>query len=91
MPAPVAPGGAQGNNPCSGWNFGGVPVYPGLSDQPSAPPYRTPAQAKSVMQSWHTQCGITGGWLWIFDQIAGTNKARHYAHAITSGVGGAAR
>ena len=35
--------------------------------------------------------GITGGWLWIFDQIAGTDLVRKYAHAITRGVGGAAR
>ena len=83
--------GGQGNNPCSGWNFGGVPVYPGISDQPSAPPFLTPAQTKAAMQNWHTQCGVTGGWVWIFDQIAGTHQVRKYAHAITSGVGGAAR
>ena len=83
--------GGEGNSPCSGWNFGSVPVYPGVSDQPSAPPYLTPAEAKTAMKNWHTQCGITGGWLWIFDQIAGTDLVRKYAHAITSGVGGAAR
>jgi len=79
--------GGEGNSPCRGWDFGSVPVYPGVSDQPSAPPYRTPAQAKTVMQTWHSQCGITGGWLWIFDQIAGTKQVRQYAHAISSGVG----
>jgi hypothetical protein len=83
--------GGEGNNPCSGWNFGSVPVYPGISDQPSAPPFLTPAQTEAAMQNWHTQCGVTGGWVWIFDQIAGTNQVRKYAHAITSGVGGAAR
>jgi hypothetical protein len=89
--------GGEGNSPCSGsksnmgWNFGSVPVYPGVSDQPSAPPDLTPAEVKTAMKNWHTQCGITGGWLWIFDQIAGTNLVRKYAHAITSGVGGAAR
>lgn len=88
--------GGEGNSPCSGsgskdWNFGSVPVYPGVSDQPSAPPDLTPVEAKTAMKNWHTQCGITGGWLWIFDQIAGTNLVRKYAHAITSGVGGAAR
>ena len=35
--------------------------------------------------------GITGGWLWIFDQIAGTGLVRKYAHAITRGLGGAVR
>jgi len=83
--------GGDGNSPCSGWNFGSVPVYPGISDQSSAPPYLTPARTKAAMQSWHTQCGITGGWVWIFDQIAGTNQVRQYARAITTGVGGAAR
>jgi hypothetical protein len=86
--------GGEGNSPCSGskmnWNFGSVPVYPGVSDQPSAPPDLTPAEVKRAMKTWHTQCGITGGWLWIFDQIAGTDLVRKYAHAITSGVGGAA-
>jgi hypothetical protein len=83
--------GGDGNNPCSGWNFGSVPVYPGISDQSSAPPDLTPAETKTAMKNWHTQCGITGGWVWIFDQIAGTTLVRKYAHAITSGVGGAPR
>jgi hypothetical protein len=82
--------GGQGNTPCSGWNFGSVPVYPGVSDQTSAPPFKTPAAAEAAMENWHTQCGITGGWLWIFDQIAGTSNVRKYAHAITDGVGGTA-
>jgi hypothetical protein len=80
--------GGEGNSPCSSqWNFGSVPVYPGISDQPSAPPYKTPTQAKQAMQNWHSQCGITGGWLWIFDQIAGTNKVKQYAHAMNKGLG----
>jgi hypothetical protein len=84
--------GGEGNSPCtSEWDFGGVPVYPGLSDQTSAPPYKTPAEAKAALKAWRKQCGITGGWLWIFDQIAGTDQVREYAHAMTRGVGGAAR
>jgi hypothetical protein len=82
--------GGAGNSPCgTNWNFGGVPVYPGISDQRSAPPYRTPKEAKKVMKGWQKQCGITGGWLWIFDQIAGTNQVKQYAHAINTGVSGA--
>ena len=84
--------GGEGNSPCSSeWNFGSVPVYPGVSDQPSAPPYLTPAEARAAMHKWRKQCGITGGWLWIFDQIAGTGLVRKYAHAITRGLGGAVR
>jgi hypothetical protein len=78
--------GGDGNSPCSGWDFGSVPVFPGISDQSSAPPYLTPAQTKKQVQSWHTQCGIVGGWVWIFDQIAGTSQVRKYAAAINSGV-----
>ncbi|MGD0190068.1 MAG: hypothetical protein ABSD74_04955 [Rhizomicrobium sp.] len=82
--------GGEGNTPCqSQWNFGSVPVYPGLSDQPSAPPYKTPKQAQEILSTWHTQCGITGGWLWIFDQIAGTKDVRTYAHDMTKGITGA--
>jgi hypothetical protein len=81
--------GGEGNNPCSGWNFGTVPVYPGISDQPSAPPYLSPTAAESAMAAWHKQCGITGGWVWIFDQIAGTPQVKQYAHDIIKGVGGA--
>ncbi|HTZ70143.1 MAG TPA: hypothetical protein VMB71_05775 [Acetobacteraceae bacterium] len=80
--------GGDGNNPCTNWNFGGVPVYPGISDQTSAPPYLTPAATETAMANWHKQCGITGGWVWIFDQIAGTSQVRKYAHAIIKGVGG---
>ncbi len=78
--------GGQGNSPCSGWDFGSVPVYPGISDQAAAAPQLSPAKTQSVMQAWHKQCGITGGWVWIFDQIAGTNKVPAYASAITTGV-----
>jgi hypothetical protein len=82
--------GGAGNSPCSGWDFGDVPVFPGLSDQRSAPPYVTPDQAETKLKDWHAQCGITGAWLWIFDQIAGTNLPRQYAQAMTRGVNGMA-
>jgi len=78
--------GGAGNNPCSGWDFGDVPVFPGLSDQPAAPPYMTPQQAKAQLKNWHGQCGITGAWLWIFDQIQGTKQVKQYARAMTKGV-----
>lgn len=80
--------GGGGNDPCSGWNFGSVPVFPGISDQTAAPPYLTPAQAQAQFKSWHSSCGIIGGWVWIFDQIAGTSQVKQYAHAINTGVSG---
>ena len=79
--------GGEGNSPCSSeWNFGGVPVFPGISDQTSAPPYKTPAATETAMQAWHKQCGTTGGWVWILDQIVGTSQVHQYAEAILKGV-----
>jgi len=78
--------GGAGNNPCVNWDFGGVPVFPGLSDQHSAPPFVTPKQARDRLAAWHSQCGITGAWLWIFDEIAGTDLPAKYAHAMAKGV-----
>ena len=79
--------GGEGNSPCSSeWNFGTVPVFPGISDQSSAPPFLSPIQTKAQMKTWHTQCGITGGWVWIFDQIQGTNQVKKYAKAIIKGT-----
>ena len=83
--------GGEGNDPCSGWNFGSVPVYPGISDQSSAPPHLNPKQARAQFLAWNKECTVTGGWVWIFDQIAGTNQVRQYATAMTAGVSGAAR
>jgi len=75
--------GGAGNNPCVGWNFGSVPVFPGLWDQVD-----TPAQVQSIMSGWHTQCGIIGGTLWLYDDIVGTGLAAQYANAINTAVGG---
>ena len=80
--------GGEYNRPCAGWDFGSVPVYPGISDQGSAPPELSPIQTKAAFQYWHEKCGISGGWVWIFDQIAGTGLVHQYASAITKGVSG---
>lgn len=81
--------GGAGNSPCdSEWNFGDVPVFPGLSDQTSAPPYSDPQQAKQRLHAWDQQCGISGAWLWIFDQIKGTKAVKQYARAMNKGVSG---
>jgi hypothetical protein len=75
--------GGAGNNPCVGWNFGSVPVWPGLWDQDD-----TPAQVQTIMTGWNTECGINGGFLWLYDDIVGTGKAAQYAAAINNAVGG---
>lgn len=79
--------GGAGNSPCSGWNFGSVPVFPGLWDA-----NKTPPQVQSQMQAWKTQCGITGGFLWLYDDIAGKtyngqNSTLAYAGAINNALG----
>ena len=74
--------GGQGNNPCVGWNFGNVPVFPGLWDQAD-----TPAQVETTMSGWHSQCGIVGGFMWLYDDFVGNGLAAQYASAINSAVG----
>jgi hypothetical protein len=76
--------GGSGNSPCSGWNFGAVPVFPGLWDQDY-----TPAQVESIMSGWHSQCDIIGGFMWLYDDFVGTGLAAQYANAINTAVGGA--
>jgi hypothetical protein len=73
--------GGAGNNPCEGWNFGTVPVFPGLWDQ-----YDTPSQVQSTMTGWHSQCGILGGFMWLYDDFVGTGLAAQYASAINTAV-----
>jgi hypothetical protein len=73
--------GGSGNNPCVGWNFGTVPVFPGLWDQVD-----TPAQVQSIMTGWHSECGILGGFMWLYDDFVGTGEAAQYASAINNAV-----
>lgn len=75
--------GGAGNNPCTGWSFGAVPVFAGLWDQDD-----TPAQVQSIMTGWHNQCGVTGGFLWLYDDFVGNGLAAQYAAAINNAVGG---
>jgi hypothetical protein len=76
--------GGAGNNPCSGWNFGSVPVWPGLWDQDD-----TPTQVQTVMTGWNSSCGINGGFLWLYDDIASNpTLLDQYAAAINAAVSG---
>ena len=71
--------GGAGNNPCAGWNFGSVPVWPGLWDQVD-----TPAQVQTIMTGWNKECGINGGTLWLYDDIVGSPLVNQYAAAINA-------
>jgi hypothetical protein len=73
--------GGGGNNPCSGWDFGKVPVFPGVWDK-----NYTPSQVETVMRGWHKECGIIGGFMWIYDDFVGNGLAKKYASAINKGV-----
>jgi hypothetical protein len=73
--------GGQGNTPCSGWDFGDVPIFPGLWDQ-----NYDPSQVESIMHGWHEQCGIIGGTMWIYDDFVLDGLAKQYAEAINEGV-----
>lgn len=75
--------GGSGNSPCSGWNFGSVPVYPGLWDQDD-----TPTEVQTQMTTWHNECGTEGGFLWLYDDIAGKGTASKYATAFKNGISG---
>ena len=75
--------GGSGNNPCVGWNFGSVPVFPGLWDAND-----TPSQVESIMSGWNSQCGIIGGFMWLYDDFVGNGLAAQYASAINTAVGG---
>ena len=74
--------GGAGNNPCVGWNFGAVPVWPGLWDKDD-----TPSQVQTIMTGWNTQCGINGGFMWLYDDFVGNGLAAQYAAAINNAVG----
>ena len=74
--------GGQGNNPCVDWDFGSVPVFPGLWDKVD-----TPAQVETIMSGWHSECGIIGGFMWIYDDFVGNGLAEQYANAINTAVG----
>ena len=73
--------GGTGNNPCVDWNFGTVPVFPGLWDQVD-----TPSQVYTIMSGWHQECGILGGFMWLYDDFVGTGLAAQYANAINTAV-----
>ena len=73
--------GGAGNNPCVGWNFGDVPVWPGLWDRDDSP-----AQVQNIMSGWNSQCGINGGFMWLYDDFVGNGLAAQYAAAINAAV-----
>jgi hypothetical protein len=56
-------------------------VFPGLWDLND-----TPSQVQSTMTGWHNQCGIVGGFMWLYDDFVGNGLAAQYASAINTAV-----
>ena len=73
--------GGNGNSPCHGWDIGSVPVFPYVWDRD-----KTPKQTRLQMDAWHTECGIVGGGLWLYDDFVDTGEAAQYAKAVKRGV-----
>lgn len=73
--------GGAGNSPNSTWNFGTIPVYPGLWDSKD-----TPNSVQTKLAAWRSQYGIVGGFLWLYDDFVGNGLAAQYAAAINNAV-----
>ena len=73
--------GGGGNSPNSTWNFGAVPVEPGLWDNDF-----TPSGVQTQMTTWKNQYKIVGGWMWLYDDFVGSGKAAQYASAINGAL-----
>ncbi len=65
------------------WNtlFGGLIVQPGDWNQNSV------ATVQSEMAGWRKNDGITGGFIWLLDDMS-SDSARQYAAAVNVGIGG---
>lgn len=74
--------GGAGNNPCN-WNFGSIPVYAGLWDQE-----KTTSQVQSQLTTWKNNCGIDGGFMWLYDDFDNTTGTEAYAAAINNAFSG---
>jgi len=83
--------GGAGNNPAT-WNRAlGMTVDPGLWSKHGSgcSAGDSPATVQSKMRSWKTSAGITGGFMWLYDDMkacAAQGNAAAYATAIRNGV-----
>ncbi len=67
------------NDPCSPtWNFG-IPMYPGLWGGNGR---QSPADVENRMNAWQDECGIAGGFMWIYDDFDNSPAVADYAGAI---------
>lgn len=89
--------GGLGNEPCNDektWDFGGIPVYPGIAASAVEWDGVSAAGAKTQIADWQKKCGISGAWLWIYDGVAGKDNVKGkdaagpaaYAKAMNEGL-----
>ncbi len=72
--------GGSGNNPCTWDNYfaSEINVMPGVEDGGSIAGY---------MSNWNNQCGIAGGWIWLYDDFYGnSNTVQSYSAAINNNI-----
>lgn len=70
--------GGASNTPCS-WNFGSVPVSAGLWDAE-----KTTSQVQSQLTTWKNSCGISNGFMWLYDDFDNSSTTAQYAAAINN-------
>ncbi len=84
--------GGAGNNPAT-WNgyFSGIKVQPGLwcKNGSGCSSGNTASEVQTLMAGWKSSAGITGGFMWLFDDMLACNSggtAADYAKAINQAV-----
>lgn len=72
--------GGGGNNPCN-WDFGNVPIYPGMWSNEASP-----AQVQSRMGDWKNACAnkVKGGFMWLYDDFDNSTRVQDYSGAINA-------
>ena len=77
--------GGSGNNPCSDiWDWDEVSMFPGLYFR------ETPESLETKLQSWKDECGIRGGYYWIYSRAthANSDQTKAFADAMNTVFGG---
>ncbi|GIP24186.1 hypothetical protein [Paenibacillus sp. J22TS3] len=81
--------GGSWNDPATWSKNLGMPVMPGLDSK--TPTYgNTPSQVQSRMTNWKSSAGITGGFMWLYDDMLkypNYGSPADYAKAINTALG----
>ncbi len=70
--------GGAGNNPGS-WNFGGIPVYPGLWKNVDSA-----STVKTKLTNWRLSANISGAFMWLYDDMVGNTAP--YVNAMNDAL-----